>query len=193
MELEEIEKEVKEILSAKRYEHSLAVEKQAAHLAKIYGQDITRAKLAGITHDIAKEMSKEELLKYAGENNIPIEEIEKKVPKVLHGKIGAAICKNKYGFDEQLQKAICYHTTGSPDMDMLAKIIYIADITEETRDFPQIEQLRSLTETDINKAIIFCLEREIKSKIEEGKLLHPLGIITRNQLLIEEKKNSVKS
>ena len=61
MQLEQIREEVKHILSEKRYKHSLGVEKRAAELGAIYGVDIEKAKLAGITHDIAKEMTKEEM------------------------------------------------------------------------------------------------------------------------------------
>ena len=99
MQLEQIREEVKHILSEKRYKHSLGVEKRAAELGAIYGVDIEKAKLAGLTHDIAKEMTKEEIFAYAQENGIQLSPIEREIPKVLHGKIGADICKKKYGFD----------------------------------------------------------------------------------------------
>lgn len=183
MELEEIEKEVKKILSEIRYKHSLGVEKRAEELAKIHGVDIKKAKLAGIAHDIAKEMSKEEMLDYAEKNNIEISEIEKIIPKVLHGKIGADICKKKFGFDKELQNAISYHTTGNFKMDKFAKIIYLADITEENRKFDDIDKIRNLSEVDLDQAMLYALNRELKSKIEENKLIHPATLETRNEIL----------
>lgn len=183
MKLKEVEKEVREILSKERYLHSLGVEKRAAILAKIYQEDVIKAKLAGIAHDIAKEMTKEEMLKYAAENEIEISEIEKLIPKVLHGKIGASICREKFHFEEELQNAISYHTTGAPNMDLLAKIIYLADMTEETRNFEGIEIIRKLSEENIDDAMLYALNRELKSKIEENKIIHPATLETRNEIL----------
>ena len=59
----------------------------ASKLAKIYNVDIEMAQIAGLLHDNAKEMSKEEMLKYVEENNIEINEFEKHNVKILHGKI----------------------------------------------------------------------------------------------------------
>lgn len=188
MQLEQIREEVKHILSEKRYKHSLGVEKRAAELGAIYGVDIEKAKLAGITHDIAKEMTKEEIFAYAQENGIQLSPIEREIPKVLHGKIGADICKKKYGFDEELQKAIAYHTTGAPDMDTLAKIIYLADITEENRTFDDLPKIKSLSETNLDEAMLYALNRELISKIKEDKLIHPATLETRNEIL----KNRLK-
>lgn len=58
--IDKIKQELKESLSEKRYIHSLGTMERAEELAKIYGVDIEKARLAGLTHDIAKEMTKEE-------------------------------------------------------------------------------------------------------------------------------------
>ena len=69
MRIEEIIKEVKDILSEKRFYHSECVMKRAEELAEIYGADIEKAKICGILHDLAKEMKKTDLLEYALKNN----------------------------------------------------------------------------------------------------------------------------
>ena len=74
--IDKIIQELKENLSEKRYIHSLGTMERAEELAKIYGVDIEKARLAGLTHDIAKEMTKEESLQYIKEHNIEIDEIE---------------------------------------------------------------------------------------------------------------------
>lgn len=188
MEIQDIEKIVKQRLSERRYLHCLGVERRAEILAKRYGVDENKAKLAGMMHDIAKEMTTEEMLQYASKHAIPVSEIEKEIPKVLHGKIGASICKEEFHLEEDIQKAVAYHTTGSPNMDLLAKIIYLADLTEENRTFPDIETIRYLSETNIDEAILYALNREITSKIQENKLIHPASLETRNEIL----KNNIK-
>jgi len=191
MELEEIVKDVKTHMSERRYAHSLGVMKRIEELAKIYGVDVEKAKKVGIAHDIAKEMTKQESLKYADENNIELDEIEKEIPYLLHGKIGADMAKKLYNFDEQMQKAIIYHTTGNPEMDMLAKILYAADKTEENRNFAQydVEYERNLANTNINEALIFMLGETIKFGVDTKKLIHPNSLNTRNTLLIKIQKS----
>lgn len=191
MELEEIVKDVKTHMSERRYTHSLGVMKRIEELAKIYGVDVEKAKKVGIAHDIAKEMTKQESLKYADKNNIELDEIEKEIPYLLHGKIGADMAKKLYNFDEQMQKAIIYHTTGNPEMDMLAKILYAADKTEENRNFAQydVEYERNLANTNIDEALIFMLGETIKFGIDTKKLIHPNSLNTRNTLLIKIQKS----
>ena len=72
MEIEDLKKELKKYLKddEKRYLHSIGVMKMSQELAKKYGADIERAVKAGLMHDMAKRMSKEEKLQYVEENNI---------------------------------------------------------------------------------------------------------------------------
>ena len=62
--IEKIKEDLKQILSERRYEHSIGVMNMAEELAKIYKVDIEIAKIAGLLHDNAKEMTKEEMFKY---------------------------------------------------------------------------------------------------------------------------------
>ena len=131
--IEQIIEELKNTLSEKRYIHSLGVMEMCETLAKIYGVDIEKAKIAGLLHDIAKETTSEEKLEYAKQHNIEVDEIEKANPQILHGKIGAHIAKEKYGVSKEIQNAIEYHTETNPNMDTLAKIVYVSDIIELNR------------------------------------------------------------
>lgn len=182
--LKEIDSDIRENLSEKRYKHSIGVMVKAQELAKKYGVDVEKARLVGLAHDIAKEIPIEEKLKYVKENNIEIDEIEEICVELLHGKIGADICKKKYGFSEDMQKAIQYHTTGNPEMDDLAKIILIADKTEEGRrpyiDFEKVEEYAKL---GLNAELIHSLDVSIEYTIRKGKIIHPDSIYTRNRFL----------
>ena len=96
MEYNDLERDAKEILSEFRFTHSLGVAKKAVELAKQYGEDEEIVKKVAIVHDIAKEMTNEELVEYANKNNIEIDEIESINPSLLHGKVGADIVAKKY-------------------------------------------------------------------------------------------------
>ncbi len=189
--LDIIKNDLKDILSEKRYIHSIGVMEMAGKLAEIYNVDIQTAKIAGLLHDIAKEMSPEEMLKYVEDNNIEIDEIERINTPILHGKIGADISKKRYNVNEKIQKAIEYHTTTSPDMDMLAKIIYVSDKIELNRrsENYDIEYERDLALKDLDETVIFIIESNIKSLMKKEKLIHPKSIETRNKLIILKQNN----
>ena len=186
MNLEEIKEVVKGILSEKRYEHSVCVMNMCEKLAIKYGVDVNEAKLVGITHDIAKEMTKDEIFKFVSENNIQINDIEKKIPTLLHGIIGAKQCKEKFNFPDKLVKAIEAHTTGKAQMDSLAKVLYVADAISEDRTGDYLEKARELANEDLDKAMLFLLNEFLGEKIKKGEIIHPDGIIARNTLLMEK-------
>lgn len=181
--LKVIDKDAKQMLSEKRYIHSVGVMKKAEQLAKKYRLDVDKAKLVGLAHDIAKEMSKEDILKYVQEHKISVDEYESENLSLLHGKIGANFCKNKYGFSEDMQKAIEYHITGNPNMDDLAKIILVADKTEEGRTYIDFEAVKQKENEGLNSILLYVLDNSIIYIIEKGKKMHPNTVITRNYFL----------
>lgn len=189
--IEKIEEDLRKNLSEKRYKHSIGVMEMAGELAQLYGADVETAKLAGLLHDIAKEMSSEDKLKYVEENNILINEVERINTPILHGKIGADVAKKKYGVSEQIQKAIELHTTTSPDMDIIAKIVYVSDKVELNRKSEDydIEYERELAKKDLDETVIYIIESNIKSLLKKGKLIEPQSIETRNKLIISKMKN----
>ena len=54
---------IRPMLADKRYHHSLCVAKEAVRLAKRFGEDPEKAELAGLLHDITKELPTEKQLK----------------------------------------------------------------------------------------------------------------------------------
>lgn len=126
---EEIKEKLQENLSEKRYKHSLAVMQRCEELAKIYGENIEKAKLIGLAHDIAKELRIDEAMSIIKQNNIKLDDIEMKNPGLWHAKIGAVICKNEFGFTQDMVEAIENHTTGKAGMGLLSQILFVADAT----------------------------------------------------------------
>ena len=181
--LKEIDEDAKKMLSEKRYIHCKNVMKRAVELAKIYGIDENKAMLAGFAHDISKEMPKDEMFKYIEEHNIKIDEFERKNPGLLHGKIAAVFCKEKYGFTEDMQKALEYHTTGEPDMDDLAKIVFIADKTEVGRKNNDWEKIREKEKEGLDALLLFIIDESICYVIKKEKQIRVDTILTRNYLL----------
>ena len=185
--IEKMKEDLKNILSERRYIHSVGVMEMCEKLAKIYKVDVEKAKIAGLLHDNAKEMSPEEMLDYVKKNNIEITEIEKINTPILHGKIGADIAKKKYGVDKQIEDAIKYHTTTNIKMDTLAKILYVSDKIEMNRmsDEYNIQEEREVAKKDLDRAVLMIIDSNIESLIKKGKLIEEESIETRNKILIE--------
>ena len=187
-----INEDIKKELSEKRYKHSLGVMKKAEELARNYGEDIIKSELVGLAHDIGKELSREEKLEYVKQNNIEIDEIEKINVGLLHAKIGADICKKRYGFDEEMQDAIKYHTTGNNNMCMLSKILFVADKIEENRNYKDEQRMKVLEETrklaieNIDKALISLIDESLIYTIQKNELIHPNSILARNYIIISK-------
>ncbi len=187
MNFEEIEAIVKKQLSENRFFHSKCVAKRCEELAEKYGEDKLKAKLIGIAHDIAKEWSDEKKIQYAEKNQLPIDEIERQQPGLLHAKIGAHIGKIEFGFTEDMAEAISAHTTGKENMNTLAKILFIADATGDDRTWQDLEETRKMADEDIDKTVLYLLNVEIKDRLNKDKAIHVNSILTRNELLFKKK------
>ena len=154
-----LEKQLKDELSADRFEHTLGVMYTAESLAMRYGVDMTKAAVAGLLHDCAKCIPNNQKIKLCKKYHIEISELEAKNPSLLHAKLGAYIAKKEYGVgDEEILSAIRWHTTGKPDMSMLDMIIYMADYIEPNRDkAPNLKEIRKLSFVDIEEALYTVL------------------------------------
>lgn len=186
VDIENVKEELKNRLTEKRYNHSLGAMKSARNLAKKYKEDEEDAAFAGLIHDIAKELTKEEIENYIEKYNIEVDEVESYSKGLLHAKLGAVIAKEELGANEKIQNAIKYHTTGNIKMDTFAKIIYLADKIEENRDYEEVETLRELAKQDLDKAILFTLDFTIQKGIKKEKLIHPDTIALRNKIICQK-------
>ncbi len=153
--LKMIRKELKEDLDKERYEHTMGVANTAVSLAMSVSYDYHKAFLAGLLHDCAKCIPNPEKITICENNGIEITEIEYENPSLLHSKLGALLAREKYGVsDEEILGSIIYHTTGKPDMNLLEKIIFVADYIEPGRDKqPNLTELRALAFHDLDQAV----------------------------------------
>ena len=187
--IKRIEKYLKEHLSKKRLSHVFGTVKEAEKLAKLYGEDTEKAKLAALLHDSAKHMQNDEVLFLAKEYGFEADEIYLAQPELLHGAAGAYIAKNMFNItDTEILDAICYHTVPRINMSRLDKIISVADLIEETRDYPQVDEIRSIAYDGLDTAFLKVLERVILHVVHRNELLHVNSVIVYNNLLKETPK-----
>mgnify|MGYP000865703695 FL=1 len=156
-----IKADLKEKLPKKRYEHTLGVAYTAASLAMCYGEDILKAELAGILHDVAKAKKSFELKDdmkgyidpYTDGDYVAL--IADKAPQILHAIYAPYLAKKDYKIeDKDILSAIRWHTTGKKDMTMLEKIVFVADYIEPNRKkLPDLDRIRTLSFHDISEAV----------------------------------------
>ena len=169
---EKLYEDVKEVLSEERFNHSERVVKRAIEYAKIYNVDIEMVKLVAISHDIAKELSEEENQEYISKYNIKLDDIEKVNKSLLHAKIGAYICKEKYGFTDDMVNSVRYHTTGRENMSVLEKIVYLADATEEGRKEYIVSEYVDIINKDIDKGMVEISKWVMNKLLKNNKVIH---------------------
>lgn len=158
-----MEKKLARYLDEDRFHHTLGVMYTCASLAMVYGYDMKDAQAAGLLHDSAKCIPNKKKLKLCSQHKIPVTDFEKNHPFLLHAKLGAFIAETKYGItDKNILSAIACHTTGKPDMNLLEKIVYIADYIEPGRyKAPRLEEIRRLAFTDLDE----CLYEILKDSV----------------------------
>ncbi|MGN0395569.1 MAG: bis(5'-nucleosyl)-tetraphosphatase (symmetrical) YqeK [Coprococcus sp.] len=159
----EIREKLEKKLTKKRYEHSLGVEYTAGCMAMVHGVDIEEALTAGLLHDCAKCISSEEKIERCQKLNLPISDVEYKNPELLHAKLGAYYARTKYNIENKdILSAIEYHTTGRPAMNILEKIIFVADYIEPNRKpLEEIDEIRREAFTDLDKCIVHILRNTL--------------------------------
>ncbi len=181
---EAVLKDIRERLSDFRYKHSLAVAESAAELAVKYGWDREKAYLAGLSHDVLKEMSKEEFTEFFRNENISLSLLEKSAPKLWHAIAGARYIEKVYGFDEEIISAVRYHTTGKENMTVGEKILFVADFISEDRDYRGVEDMRKRAEVSLEYAMEEGLRFTIYELSENCRPIHPDTVACYNEILL---------
>ncbi|MBD3181606.1 HD domain-containing protein [Candidatus Poribacteria bacterium] len=178
---------LKQKLNPGLYKHSLGTMDTALKLAEIHGYDQYKSMLAGLLHDRAKALPHNELIAFAREYEIPLDDIKLTQPGLLHAPVGALLVKQELGIDdEEVLQAIRIHNTGSKGMSTLDKILYLADSSEPNRAYPDVERIRELSVNgDLNNAVLEAIEIKVCYVLKKRSLLHPMTVEARNYILKE--------
>ncbi len=199
--LASLRKDVQGKMSEKRYLHTLGVEAEMRKMAEIYmPSEISVAAAAGLLHDITKAWSSKEQMQYCAENGIPLSEEEKQAPQLLHAKTAAHyIESNMPQFaDEALLSAIRKHTTGSPEMSTLDKMLYIADFIEAGREYDSCRKLRqefwgkiedaANKERFLNEMLLAAYTLSLEALARMEAVIAPETLLAKEAILLALKK-----
>jgi nicotinate-nucleotide adenylyltransferase len=168
--LEHLRQAVGQRVSPKRMAHIVGCEHMAAAMAQAYGIDDYTVRAAAILHDCTKALSEKEQLTLCEKWNIMNDYDEDNFAQVIHADTGAETARRQFHMPDDIVEAIRTHTTGDVEMTTLQKILYVADMCEETRTWPGVEDLRQLALTDLEAAVTSAMERTAAFIREQGKM-----------------------
>ena len=184
--MKDLEKVVCGLLKPSRINHVLGCRDTAVELAGRWGADENDAARAALLHDVTKALPPQLQLTLCEEYGIILDTFSRKNPKTLHALTGSLVADRIFGENETVVNAIRHHTTGKADMNLLEKIIYVADYMEPNRYFPGVEKLRSLAFLNIDEALKLGLEMTLALLKEQGREISPESQEALNWLIRKE-------
>jgi len=172
-----IETEVRLTLSTKRFLHSRNTALLSSDMCRRFGLDPAAGYLAGIAHDLAKQYENKHLTRIVKNAGFKISPLEKDKPNLLHGKAATVLLRERFCIhNKDVLEAVACHTSGSENMGALAKVIYIADKTESSRDIDPALREMCFAPKAVNENgaeldnILFAVLNKTVSKLKARKL-----------------------
>ncbi len=158
-----------------RQAHSLRVAELAASRASGLGIPEDKAIAAALFHDCAKNLPEDSPLL---EGFAPPDEWGEVPPAVLHQFAGAYVAEKGFGVtDRDILNAVCYHTSGRENMSELEKLIFLADMLEEERNYEEVEDLRRLfwkERGSVDECLLAALQATLAFVEGKGGEAYPL-------------------
>ncbi|MCL2094058.1 MAG: nicotinate (nicotinamide) nucleotide adenylyltransferase [Treponema sp.] len=170
-----IEQAARETLSMPRFLHSrntaLLVYDMCRRFQNAFGIEPMDGYLAGIAHDLAKQLDPKEMTKLVKKDGNPITALEKDKPNLLHGRAAAVLLREHFSIhNKDILEAVALHTMASREMGPLAKIVYIADKVEVSRS--SVVDLRKMCYDESVKLddIFYAVVKKTVSKLQSKEL-----------------------
>lgn len=188
--------QVSGILSKERYTHSLGVASAAIRLGEYLLPDkLSDLYVAGLLHDIAKELNDKETQNYLSSVEPPLSVEDLSVPAAFHSFIGPIMIEKKYSefSTPEILDSVFNHTLGNENMSVFSKIIFLADYIEDGRKYIACKRVAEFvwssleSEPDkaisiIDNAILMVLENTEDFLKNRGLKIHSRLILTKNSI-----------
>lgn len=160
-------------LTPQRLYHSICVAEQAKHLAEKFGGDCEKAYTAGLIHDIMRYEPPEKMTELIESDGQVLTESEKNITVTLHAIAGEVYLRKELNVtDGEILSAVRWHTTGKENMTLLEKIIYVADLTSEDREYPDVAEVRAMAEESLDKTCLRGMSFTIEDNAEKCRPIH---------------------
>ncbi len=164
---------LKSRLTPHRLYHSICVAEKAKYLAEKFGYDAEKAYTAGLIHDIMRYEPADKMIELIESDGQALTQSEKNITVTLHAVAGEVYLRKILNVtDKDILSAVRYHTTGKEDMSLLEKIIYVADLTSEDREYPDVNEVRVMAEESLEKTCLRGLSFTIEDNAKKCCPIH---------------------
>jgi len=198
--LASLRERVMQLMSPKRFRHTLAVEEMVARLCALYcPEETVRLRAAALLHDITKELDPDAQESLCRQYGIAVGDEERASPKLYHARTAAEKIRADFSelADPTVVSAVRWHTTGRADMTLPEKLLYLADYIDESRTFRNCVILRryffgaspekmSAEERDalLRETLILSFDMTVRDLLEEGRSVAVDTVQARNALIL---------
>lgn len=167
----------------RRWLHVQGVIETSIVLARRFGADPAKAELAAILHDLAKYWPVDRMEAYIREEGVDLDVLGYD-KELWHAPAGAYAAAKDFGVtDAEVLDAVRWHTSGRESMTLLDRVVCLADYMEPSREFPGVDRIRELAQTDLDGALTAGFDSTIRFLLDKGKRIYPLTVTARNGLI----------
>ena len=171
-----------------RFRHSLCVADEARRLALRYGANPDQAYTAGILHDIMKDTDPAVQLQILADYGVELDAVEKQSQTLWHARTGETFLRHVLGVtDEDVLRAVRYHTTGRADMTLLEQVLFVADFTSADRSYPDVDVMRRYADESLAAAMHYGVDYTIRELLDRGNSIHPDTVALYNDIILSAK------
>ncbi len=167
--------------------HISRVRAIAQALAEAHGIDGALADLTAAAHDVARHLPGRQLIEEAEQLGLPVNSVERAVPILLHGPVGAGWLRRDGALvDQDALDGVHWHTTAHPDLAPLGQVVFIADKLDphKAKSYPFQDEVRQAAGRGLEEGVLTFLDRSLQAHLERGELVHPMSTDTRNAILM---------
>ena len=155
------------LMSTGRLVHVVNVMYEALELALRFGGDPEQAAVAGILHDIVKELPLAEQRKLASS----VAYDEAMADAILHGPAATTYLQDELGIhDPDILRAVANHSVLSEEPELLEMLVYLADKIEPGRQYEDLPEIRAAAQRQLEEAVLLTIdgqERNLRGKRHE--------------------------
>ena len=169
----------------KTLKHVMDVASTNSKIAEKYGLDKNICIISGYLHDISAVIQPNDMLTYMVENNLFVDESERKYPFILHQRISRLLAKTFFNIDDEtILSAIECHTTLKSNPSQYDMALFIADkLSWDQKGIPPFYDV-------VIKSLSLSLEKACLSYInyiiDNGMILHPHSWLIESKEYLEK-------
>jgi len=170
--------------------HIYRVRDVALELASPHGVPSDHAELGALAHDVCRAVPGDELLKMSADLSVAVSDVERDLPLLLHGPVGAELLRTEDELaDHSLYEAVRWHSTAHASLDDLGKLVFLADKLDPQKAavYSYQTKLHDMALESLDLALLEFLSREMAVRLEKGETVHPASVDARNSLILKLK------